>query len=1428
MKNSKKAFTLVELIAVIAILAILMILLVPSITNVAKNSRISLRDSKIQTIVTAAEDYGNDLINDYQGCLGSTSSEVLKSTCVVSLGDLVRTGYMDAEKETGNIVDPTTNEAFTGDVLLCYDPAHVNVYASYVEDDNYSCRAISINGNNTLALSSAGGVGYVGGNDLEINIIGGGKYDCRSDDDDYATCSVEGDRLKISPTKNRSVAFGSDEYKTVNITVLGEYSDGEGGTENLEKVYSMRVYPTSLEVVDGKACVPAGTSSQIELKVLNTGTMTVESSDKDIMEGTARDGMLYLSAKQKTGTTKLTLKEANGNNEVEIEKKIYKLNLAEDFPENMIVHKSIDVGIEHSGAGNIHIYALENPGVVSFSSATSESADEITLTDESTFTIFSNRMGTTKIVIEGENCGREVRELTVSNLTFKGDARGLIYIGSGPADVEFEVEDSENIGCTSSNPAAATCSVHGTAIQIVPGTVPANDVVLTVGNDSVGYAVYHLTVVKTSIEIIDSEGRKAETVCRDINEDRNNIQVFARGTNWGDTSTYDIEDWYLADVNVEMSGERRSISVAPRNLMEANSPYNVGKNTGRTRIDVKESNGLQVGSFYYNIYNMNLSSSSASMKVDDTVEFTVDASATGEVSVTTSNRDVATAEIVETSMFNWTPNAVNRRKIRVTAVGTGAATISVRGANCGVKTFNVMVAGKSLSLRLSPGPYVTSLGSEMVSCETKGKDRSCSVTFPRINTTSEFQVLGYSKDRNSKVAEYKVGDKFTINKDSDGSTYYGIVADTTKPVCSIPLNVAGREGGETTYFTMTCVDGGSGIKGAGTLSESDFTISNENLGELVEVGSPVAIDGGYSYRLGIKSKQAGLFNLSLKANAVYDNFDNGNVATNLKSIFASEYDVQDYYYVGKSDRNAVIGVLYDNADVGVGAEGTHSLYVYGSGDMLDFLSAEYGDYAPWYNDYKSTITNVVINNGVTNVGSHFVYNSTNLKTVTIPEGITYIGDSAFANANLSSISIPNSVERIEGNAFYGNKNLSNISLGSGVTSIGMSAFYNHKLASLSIPASVRTIGESAFAVEAERSVLANLSFQAGSVLTSIGNSAFIYHKLTSLNIPGTVTTIGNRAFEQVDVSSGTLKTVTFTEDATLSTIGNDAFANASLTSLSLPSSLEIIGARAFMALRDGVTTITLGKNVRSIGNNFAYGKDLASIEVDSENAYYTSENGVLYNKNKTTLVKCPDDYYVANATLDVPSSVRTLQAGSFDGWLNYGTNLKGLVVNLPPGLTNMNIDDNFLSYATAEINISGNANYESVDGVLFNKAKTTAIRLPLAFDSSAYTIPETVTSISDYFSYGQTRVKAITVPEAVTRVGSYAFMADTNYGFATINLNSPEAVTFDESSFAVMAYPDGDSVSSRARTINVKTVNLKSRIESVYDGVPYTLTVNKV
>jgi hypothetical protein len=234
---------------------------------------------------------------------------------------------------------------------------------------------------------------------------------------------------------------------------------------------------------------------------------------------------------------------------------------------------------------------------------------------------------------------------------------------------------------------------------------------------------------------------------------------------------------------------------------------------------------------------------------------------------------------------------------------------------------------------------------------------------------------------------------------------------------------------------------------------------------------------------------------------------------------------------------------------------------------------------------------------------------TTLTSVTIGTNVTSIGDSAFYDCpGLTSVTIPNSVTSIGGYAFFWCTSLNNVTMGSGVTSIGDHAFLScWSLTSITIPSSV----------------------------TSIGNEAFDECGLTSITIPDSVTGIPDRAFAYC----GGLTNITIGKGVT--SIGDLAFANSGLTSVTIPNSVTSIGDELFSGCP--LTSVTIPDSVTNIGQLAFYDcLGLTSIGVSSNNPVYCSVNGVLFNRNQTTLIEYPEGiaggYTIPNSVTDIGGS----------------------------------------------------------------------------------------------------------------------------------------------------------------------------------------------
>ena len=143
-----------------------------------------------------------------------------------------------------------------------------------------------------------------------------------------------------------------------------------------------------------------------------------------------------------------------------------------------------------------------------------------------------------------------------------------------------------------------------------------------------------------------------------------------------------------------------------------------------------------------------------------------------------------------------------------------------------------------------------------------------------------------------------------------------------------------------------------------------------------------------------------------------------------------------------------------------GETDTYTMTISGSGAMADYLA---GSARPW-NSYVGKITKLVVENGVTTVGSRTCYNSAALTDVVLPASVTEIGEFSFSGCRALSTIDLSSVTNIRASALRDDPALTNVTLSNALTTIGDQAFRDSGTAGavLSLPASVTTIGYNAF------------------------------------------------------------------------------------------------------------------------------------------------------------------------------------------------------------------------------------------------------------------------------------------------------------------------------------------------------------------------------
>jgi hypothetical protein len=184
---------------------------------------------------------------------------------------------------------------------------------------------------------------------------------------------------------------------------------------------------------------------------------------------------------------------------------------------------------------------------------------------------------------------------------------------------------------------------------------------------------------------------------------------------------------------------------------------------------------------------------------------------------------------------------------------------------------------------------------------------------------------------------------------------------------------------------------------------------------------------------------------------------------------------------------------------------------------------------------------------------------------------------------------------------------------------------------------------------------------AGMTITKIGDSAFSGKELIRVTIPNTITVIGE-----------------------------NAFASNRFTSITLPIGLTSIGHEAFMYCTNLTGSLMIPASVMEIGFGAFDGCNLTNITVDTENPNYSSEDGILYNKARTTLIKVPEG---RSDTVTIPTSVTSIG----DGYNAFAmcTNLASITI--PTSVTSISAYVFYGWTSSQTIYIKGHASQAAAD-----------------------------------------------------------------------------------------------------------------------------------
>ena len=379
------------------------------------------------------------------------------------------------------------------------------------------------------------------------------------------------------------------------------------------------------------------------------------------------------------------------------------------------------------------------------------------------------------------------------------------------------------------------------------------------------------------------------------------------------------------------------------------------------------------------------------------------------------------------------------------------------------------------------------------------------------------------------------------------------------------------------------------------------------------------------------------------------------------------------------------GVCGENVSWTLDSE-TKVLTISGTGDM--YHDGHFSDSLHWHGQkLTTTIQSVMIEPGVTSIGYWAFANCTNLKTISLPDGITVIEANAFDKSGLTSIVLPNSVTEVQGSAFNGCKQLVSCDLGRGIKHIGKNCFWDcTALKSLKWSDCLETIGGGCFIswgsgsssdvgkIPLQDTLVFPATFRSMDEIFSCHTNVKVviwnarrpqgsgmgplynyYHSYDKIIVGDEVEVIPTNLFRD----QRKIDTIMLPES--VKSIGQNAFNGCTkLQYVNIPENVQSIGKAAFYNCA-ALTSLELPEGISEIYGSTFYGcKNLAHINIPEgvtaigESAFSgcTVLDSLVLPQSLRTISESAFANMATPKELIIPDKVITVSGHAFENWTN--------------------------------------------------------------------------------------------------------------------------------------------------------------------------------